>query len=307
MGLHINTNCADFTPASLDTIYTQQVSDFTSSYPSIPAPITQRHHCIVWSDWVTGAKTELKYGMRLDTSYYFWPPGWVQDRPGHFTGSAMPMRFADLNGTLIDVYNAPSQMTDESGQTYPFTSDALLSAAVGPQGYYGVYTVNAHTDTASNPVSDAVLSSAQSRGVPIVSSLQMLNWLDSRNSSSFSGFGWSGNTLTFSITPASGAIGLQGMLPTHSSAGMLTGIAGPSGPVTLTIDTIKGIEYAFFSAATGTYTATYTADTTPPTVTSTSPATGATGVSQGTTVSATFSEAMDPTTINSSSFVLARP
>ena len=39
-------------------------------------------------------------------------------------------------------------MTDESGQTYPFTIDALLSAAVGPQGYYGAYTVNAHTDTA---------------------------------------------------------------------------------------------------------------------------------------------------------------
>ena len=307
VALHINTNCADFTPTSLDTTYSQQLSDFTNAYPSIPAPMTQRHHCIVWSDWVTGAKTELKYGMRFDASYYFWPPGWVQDRPGHFTGSAMPMRFADLNGTLIDVYNAPSQMTDESGQTYPFTSDALLSAALGPQGYYGVYTVNAHTDTASNPVSDAVLSSAQSRGVPIVSSLQLLNWLDSRNSSSFSGFGWSGNTLTFSISPAGGATGLQGMLPTHSNAGMLAGITGPSGPVALAIDTIKGVEYAFFSAATGTYTATYTADTTSPTVTSTSPATGATGVTQGIAVSATFSEAIDPSTINSSSFVLRDP
>ena len=72
--------------------------------------------------------------MRLDASYYFWPPGWAQDRPGHFTGSAMPMRFADLDGTLINVYNAPTQMTDESGQSYPFTIDTLLSAAVGPVG-----------------------------------------------------------------------------------------------------------------------------------------------------------------------------
>src|SRR5438874_4121516 len=112
--------------------------------------------------------------MRLDTSFYFWPPSWAQNRPGHFTGSAMPMRFADLDGTLIDVYQATSQMTDESGQTYPFTSDALLSAAVGAQGYYGAYTVNAHTDSASNPVSDGVVSSAVARGVPIVSSVQML-------------------------------------------------------------------------------------------------------------------------------------
>jgi hypothetical protein len=307
VGLHVNTNCADFTPASLNTFYNQQISGFTSSYPSIPPPITQRHHCIAWSDWVTGAKTELQHGIRLDVSYYFWPPGWVQDRPGHFTGSAMPMRFADLDGTLIDVYNLPSQMTDESGQTYPFTSDALLSAAVGPQGYYGVYTVNAHTDSVSNPVSDGVLSSAQSRGVPIVSSLQMLNWLDARNGSSFSGLVWNGNTLTFNINPGTGANGLQAMLPTHSSTGILTGITGPGGSLTLTIDTIKGVEYAFFSATTGAYTASYTADTTRPTVTSTSPASGATGISQSTAVSAAFSEAMDATTINSSSFVLQGP
>ena len=87
----------------------------------------------------------------------------------------------------------PTQMTDESGQTYPFTIDALLSAAVGPQGYYGAYTVNSHTDSATNPVSDAVVPSALSRGVPVVSSVQMLNWLDARNSSSFGAFAWNGS------------------------------------------------------------------------------------------------------------------
>jgi hypothetical protein len=307
VGLHLNTGCADFTPDSLDTYYSEQVSGFRSSYSSIPAPVTQRHHCIAWSDWVTAAKTQLKYGMRLDVSYYFWPPGWVQNRPGHFTGSAMPMRFADLDGTLIDVYNVPTQMTDESGQTYPLTSDALLSAAVGPQGYYGAYTVNAHTDTASNPVSDGVLSSALARGIPIVSSVQMLNWLDARNNSSFGGLAWSGDALSFTITPGSGATGLQAMVPLHSSAGVLTGIMGPIGPVTLTIDTIKGISYAFFSAAAGTYTATYATDTTPPTVASTAPVNGAVRVSQGTTVTATLSEAMDPATITTNSFVLRDP
>jgi hypothetical protein len=146
------------------------------------------------------------------------------------------MRFADLDGTLIDVYNLPSQMTDESGQSYPATSEALLSAAVGLQGYYGAYTVNAHTDTASNPVHDAVLSSAQSRGIPVVSSVQMLNWLDGRNGSSFSGMAWNGNTLTFSITPGTGANGLQGILPTHSNTAVLTSITGPSGPLAFNID-----------------------------------------------------------------------
>jgi hypothetical protein len=305
VGLHINTGCDNFTPASLNTTYSQQVADFTSTYTSIPAPVTQRHHCIAWSDWATAAKTQLQYGMRLDTSYYFWPPSWVQDRPGHFTGSAMPMRFADVDGTLIDVYNLPSQMTDESGQTYPATSDALLNAAIGAQGFYGVYTVNSHTDTAINPVSEAVIPSALSRGVPVVSSVQMLRWLDGRNSSSFSGITWSGTVLSFAIAPGTGANGLQAMIPRRSNAGVLTSMTGPGGgAVTFTIDVIKGLEYAFFSAAAGTYTATYAADTTAPTVTSTSPISGASGVIQAATVNASFSEPIDPASLTTTTFSL---
>src|SRR5262249_12431388 len=45
-------------------------------------------------------------------------------------------------------------------------------------------------------------------------------------------------------------------------------------------------------------------DTTPPTVTSVAPANGATGVSVTTSVTATFSEAIDPTTVNTNTFEL---
>ena len=45
-------------------------------------------------------------------------------------------------------------------------------------------------------------------------------------------------------------------------------------------------------------------DTTPPTVSGKSPASGATGVPTGTTVQATFSEAMNAATISTSSFTL---
>ncbi|HYI93632.1 MAG TPA: DUF4082 domain-containing protein [Bryobacteraceae bacterium] len=304
VGLHINTNCDDFTPVSLNAIYSQQIADFRASYPSITTLPTQRHHCLVWSDWASGAKIQLANGMRLDTNYYFWPPGWGQGRPGHFTGSAMPMRFADLDGTLIDVYNAPTQMTDESGQSYPLTGDVLLNAAVGPQGFYGVYTVNSHADTATNPVSDAVVPSALARGIPVVSSAQMLTWLDGRNNSSFSGLAWNGSTLTFSISPGNGANGLQAMVPRNSTSGVLNALTGPNGAVSFTLDIIKGVEYAFFSAGAGNYTATYGSDTTPPTVTSVSPASGATGVNQSTTVTATFSEAMDVTTITTTNVAL---
>ena len=55
-------------------------------------------------------------------------------------------RFADLDGTLIDVYQQNTNMTDESGQAYPATVDALLDNAVGPNGYYGAFGANIHDD-----------------------------------------------------------------------------------------------------------------------------------------------------------------
>ena len=95
----------------------------------------------------------------------------------------MPMRFAKADGTMIDVYQATTQMTDESGQTYPFTVDTLLDRALGPEGYYGAFVANMHTDSAAHAGSAAIVASAQARGVPVVSAEQMLDWIDGRNAS----------------------------------------------------------------------------------------------------------------------------
>ena len=178
----------------------------------------------------------------------------------------MPMRFADLDGTMIDAYQATTQMTDESGQSYPFTANALLDRAIGSEGYYGAYVANMHTDSVSSAGSDAIVSSAQARGVPVVSSRQMLEWVDGRNGSSFAGLSWSGNTLEFSIDVGAGANGLRAMVPTSSAAGALTGVTRNGSPIATTPQTIKGVEYAFIDAAPGAYEATYDVDQTGPAI-----------------------------------------
>ncbi|KAF3884583.1 MULTISPECIES: DUF4082 domain-containing protein [Nostocales] len=304
ISLHVNTNCSDFTPASLQTFYTQQLNDFANKYPSLPAPSTQRHHCLVWSDWSSTPEVELNKGIRLNTTYYYWPPSWILDRPGFFTGSGMPMRLAKQDGTTIDVYEANTQMTDESGQSYPYTIDTLLDRALGSEGYYGVFNVNAHTDTANSSISDAVVNSAKTRSVPVVSAQQLLTWLDARGNSSFGSLVWNNGTLNFTITKGTGANGLQAMLPNQVGGAPLSSITRNGTPVNFTTETIKGIVYARFAGETGSYVATYAADTVPPTVTSTSPNNNAINVAIGTNVTATFSEAIAPTTINTNTFEL---
>ena len=149
---------------SLDMIFDTQRDTFAGKYTGIPAPVTERTHCVAWSDWASHAAVDAAHGIRLDTNYYHYPDSWIGARPGFMTGSGLAMRFADLDGTTIDVYQAHTHMTDEGGQSYPFTVNALLDGALGPDGYYGIFTANMHTDDVSSPGSDAIVSSALSRG-----------------------------------------------------------------------------------------------------------------------------------------------
>jgi len=260
IGLHVNTNCADWASVSdLQNFYTSQLNAFRAKYTGLPSPVSNRTHCIAWSDYATQPQVELSNGIRFDTTYYYYPSSWVQNRPGFFTGSGMPMRFADTSGTTIDVYQAATQMTDESNQTYPFNVDTLLDKALGPEGYYGVFTANMHTDLVSSAGSDAIVNSAKARSVPIVSSRQMLDWLDGRNRSSFVFPTWDGptKTLSFTVSIGAGANGLQAMLPVTVAAGTLTGITLNGNAVAYTRQIIKGVEYAFFFVGVGNYRATY--------------------------------------------------
>jgi Domain of unknown function (DUF4082)/Bacterial Ig-like domain/Bacterial Ig domain len=264
ISVHVDSNptCSNWIPADLDTDYVNFMASFASQFPSVPAPKTHRMHCIGWSNYDTQPQTELRHGMRLDTSYYYWPPTWVNDVPGLFTGSGMPMRFTDRNGNIIDVYQATTQMTDESGQSYPLNIDTVLDNATGSTGYYGAFVVQAHNDQGSYPgIGPDIVSSAQAHSVPIVSAQQMLTWLDGRNNSSFGSLSWSGGTLSFTIAVGAGARNLQAMLPVSSSAGTLTSITLSGSPVSFTTQTIKGVQYAFFNASAGSYSAKYGAST----------------------------------------------
>ena len=250
-------DCTNFTADSLAASITSELATFYQTFPGIPAPTTNRTHCVLWSDYDTEPQVELSFGIRLDTTYYYWPQPWIQDRPGMFTGSGMPMRFTDRSGNIIDVYQAVTQMPDESLQTFPNTINTLLDNALGPQGFYGVFTTNMHTDFAESASSDFVVASAMARGVPVVTQLQMLTWLDGRNGSSFGSFSWNGGVLSFTITAASGAKNLQAMLPAASPAGVLKGITLNGTPVSFTLKTVKGTQYATFTGVTGSYQATY--------------------------------------------------
>ncbi len=257
IALHVDTSCGDRDAAQLESIISGELTEFQTAYPSLPAPVSNRTHCVVWSDWASLPKVEGAHGIRFDTNYYYWPESWVGNRPGFFTGSGMPMRFGDEDGSTIDVYQATTQITDESGQDVAANIKALLDGATGSNGYYGVITANMHADAVESPGADAIVASAKSHGVPVVSSKQMLTWLDGRNGSSFTGIAWAGNRLSFTVNAAAGSNGLRGMVPAVSNGGSIASITRNGSAVAITPQRIKGVDYAFFDADGGNYVATY--------------------------------------------------
>jgi hypothetical protein len=297
VAMHLNTNCENWTPSTLRTFFTSQRTAWSQKFTAMPAPVTSRTHCIVWSDYSSTPEIEQTIGVGLDTSYYYWPPTWVVNLPGFFTGSGIPMKFADAEGNLLNVYQGVTQMTDESGQTYPYTIDTLLARATGPEGYYGAFVANIHTDEVTSWESDDIIASAQRKGIPVISARQLLQWLNARNGATFTALDWNGSMLSFAVT-ANNANGLTAMAPVPAGkTAMKVSFNGTSVP--FTIATIKGVRYATFAAADGTYQVTYV-----PIIGAVTPADGAVSIDSSAKVTVTFTEPMDVTTITTGTFVL---
>jgi uncharacterized protein DUF4082/Big-like domain-containing protein/purple acid phosphatase-like protein len=284
IALHLDVpganECNDYTSyAQLEGALDTQLNGshgFTANFEGLlQAPVTIRTHCIVWSDWDSEVRADLAHGIRLNTDYYYWPPSWAAGRSGMFTGVGIPMRFAARDGSLYDVFQATTQLPDETFST-PDEMDAavtsLLDGAVGANGYYGAFTTNVHNDHAdlgARAAADAIVAAAQARGVPVVSAKQLLTWLDGRDASSFQQVTYSAGRLGFTMVVGSGARGLQAMLPVHGPNGDLQSVTHDGQSVTFTRRTVKGVDYAVVAAAAGAYEAVYAgapSDTTPPTI-----------------------------------------
>lgn len=301
-GVHASTGCNDWTPTSLTNAYASELADFQAKYTSLPAQHVNRIHCIAWSTYAEGAKIGAAVGLRQDLNYYYWPGSWVQNRPGFMTGSGMNMRYGDLNGSLIDTYQLPSHLVNESGQTFPQNIDILLDRALGAEGYYGAF--GTHYDY-SDQFDRQLVQSAKARNVPLVSGQQMLDWTDGRNNSYFTNSSWTGSNFSFTATvDAKARSMMRSLLPLSSKNGVLLSLSKDGQNVTFTTETIKGVAYAVFETTSGSYTATYGQDVTPPVVTSTVPAANAVGVNTQANIEVTFSEPLKTSTVNGTNIQL---
>ena len=118
----------------------------------------------------------------------------------------------------------------------------------------------------------------------------MKTWLDGRNTSAFQAIAYSNDVLSFRVAVGAGATALRGMVPATFAGKALTGMTRDGAPITFTRETIKGVDYAFFTASSGTYAASYAPDTTAPAISAVAAVAAADGTA---TVTWTTDEASD--------------
>lgn len=253
ISLHLTTKGTEYDLGTLSRAYRRQLKLFRTRYPSVAPPSTHRTHCVVWSDWSTQAEVERANGIRLDTNYYFYPAPWVADRVGLFTGSGMPMRFASLEGEVIDCYQAATQLTDETGQIFPDTIEVALDQALAYTGGVFVLTANMHTDLGASSGSDAIVAEARRRGVPVISARQLLTWLDARSGSSFQAVESVGDILRFTISVASGLNGATACVPLPAGCLGARSVTRNSNAIEFEIAEIWGSSHVVIPATSGNY------------------------------------------------------
>jgi hypothetical protein len=241
--------------ASLYTRYSTDLAAWRAKFTSLPLQVSSRYHCYTWSDWDMMPRADQAVGVRYDLNTVAYPASWINSRSPMVTGSGMNMRLTDTSGALLNVHQGVTNFDNTAADTTAVAT--MFDNAVGTNGYYGLF--GSHYDmTPGTQYQQQLVDIAVSRGVPVISSQQALDWLTSREQSTISNLASTATgQLTFHLAPSEGAHGLQAMVPLADGGGELTSLARDGQPVTYRTDTIKGVRYGIFDARAGNYEAHY--------------------------------------------------
>ncbi len=215
VAIHYNNvpNYANPTYSNMNTVFDTMTANFRNAYGI--SPKTVRNHWVVWcskdsserKQFAEQAAIEEKYGLGLDCNYYQFGgnkvyPNWVGD-VGHFTGSGIPMKFADVTGRILDIYQSNTQLPDETWlkENIESKSKILIDRSLDEENYTYI-NANFHTWywTECREPGLRVLDYCKSRGVPVWTAERVYEFLKMKDEACFSDIEWSENTLTFNLS-----------------------------------------------------------------------------------------------------------
>ena len=208
------------------------------------------------------AEIEANNGTGLDVNYYHYLTqllSYGDNANGYFTGSGLPQKFMSESGNILPIYQALTEWPDEWFDDNGFSANATVQIikdmfTAAENGYYSAFVANIHHVRYDNIGGDIthdwanqIWEYAQNNGIPIWSAEMLLDFTTARNAAQFTDLNWNGTTLSYDfVAPISGQK-LTQMVPARVGSSDLISINFAGAPVSFTTDTIKGVDYAFFT------------------------------------------------------------
>jgi len=237
---------------------------------------TNVNHWFVWcgkdadgkQDFAAEAKLEEKNGIELDQNYahydiksnqgknFLGPAGTDQ---GNFTGSGLLMKFADNNGHIVNVYQHLNAVYDQE-YTEQKDPDGFYNCFKGlvdrslDNEIYSFISVKCHNDEyyfSRTPLMK-MLTFANSKGVPVWTSLKLLDFIKMRDEACFSDIIYRNNKLSFRlISSLKYSNGLTIMVPGKNGDKKIAAISCDGKKISFIMRSVRGNDYAFLTVKPG--------------------------------------------------------
>jgi hypothetical protein len=235
------------------------------------------NHWFVWCgrdpdgkpDFAAQARLEELNGIELDLNYahydlksnqpehFLGPLGTNQ---GNFTGSGLVMKFATVDGKVINVYQ---QMNAVYDQQYNESHDlegffksfkGLMDRSLNNE-VYSFISVKSHNDEyyfSKIPLMK-MLAYANSNGIPVWTALKFLDFIKMRDEASFANIAWSHCKLSFDLNSSlTHNNNLTIMIPYNYGNKIIKGILKNDNEASFIVRKVKGSDYAFLCVEPGT-------------------------------------------------------
>lgn len=261
--------------SKMDSAIAARKKEITANY-GLPMR-TNVNHWFVWCgrdsdrrpDFAAEAKLEEKNGIEFDINYahydiksnqgdhFLGPLGSDQ---GNFTGSGLPMKFADANGNTLNIYQQLNSVYD---QEYNVSQDpdgffnsfkGLMDRSLNNE-VYSFISVKSHNDEyyfSRTPLMK-MLAYAKSNGIPVWTAIKLLDFVKMRDEAAFKDIVWEGNELSFNLKSSLKlSNGLTVMIPSGFENKKIRSIAVNGKGIHFINRLVKGSYYAFITVNPGT-------------------------------------------------------
>ncbi len=259
---------------TMDSVYKALRNELKSNY-GIMSMQTVTNHWFVWCgktsdgvrDFASQARIEENNGVGLDCNYAHYDNGSDQGHflgemgthQGNYTGSGLSMKFADVNGKVINVFQQLNNVYDQQYMEhkdqdgYYNCFKGLMDRSLNDE-VYSFISVRAHNNEyyfSKIPLMNS-LDYANSKGIPVWTELKLLEFLRVKEEASFTDINWTDNQLSFKIKSSlTHDNGLSCLLPYAYNGTAINKITVNGVTQPLSVKSIKGYKYGMVTIKSG--------------------------------------------------------